>query len=186
MKKIIFVILTSIIMTSCAVQFTSTMKKQLEDSNIDFSKIQFYNSQSFAFQREMSSSETGIEKGKIKTEEGKRIEIVKIPRRKPAICDSISGDKIFIIFEYGRDKRIPFVCDSNNKDYSLITAGSSDVPLEVKNYTNIGGYKFYGTINYEGKEYYYGYFTKPILKVKKSQMEKVLKESRTVGGIRIK
>ena len=186
MKKIAFLITITLLMISCAVQFTSTMKKELESSDIDFSKIQFYNSESFALQREMSSSETGIEKGKIKTKEGKQIEIVKIPQRKPAVCDSIVGDKLYIIFEYGKDKRIPFVCDPYNKYYSLITSGTGDVSLDIKNYTDLSGYKFYGTINYDGKDYYYGYSLKPKLKVKKSQMEKVLKNARTVDGIRIK
>lgn len=186
MRKVVFMISTTLFLSSCAVKFTSTMKKELDNSNVDISKVQFYNSDSFALQREMSSTETGIEKGKIKTKEGKKIEIVKFPMDKPAVCDSVAGDNLFIIFEYGKNKRIPFVSDSYNKYYSLITPGTRDVPLDIKNYTGISGYEFYGTINYDGKEYYYGYSSKPKLKVKKSQIQKVLKEARTVDGIRIK
>lgn len=184
MKKIAF-ILSTLVLSSCAVQFTSTMKNELEISNVDFKKIQFYNSDAFAFQRELASSETGIEKGKIKTKEGKRIEIVNFPSNKPAVCDSISGDRLYIIFEYGNHKRIPFICDSYNKYYSLMTPGSSDNALDVKDYTG-SSYKFYGNIYYDGKDYYYGFSSKPRLKVKKSQVEKILKELRTVEGIKIK
>ena len=183
MKIIIFVLFTMVI-SSCTVQFTSKMKDELESSNIDLKKIQFYNSHSFALQRELASSETGIEKGKIKTQEGKRVEIVNFPLKKPAICDSVSDNTLFILFEYGENKRIPFVSDSDNECYSLVTPGSIDTPLDIKDYTR-AGYKFYGTIKYDGKDYYYGYSKKPKLKVKKNQVEKVLRESRAVKGIRI-
>jgi hypothetical protein len=185
MKRLVF-IFSVVIFSSCTVQFTSTMKTELEKNNVDIKKIQFYNSQSFVLQRELSSTETGIDKGKIKIREGKRIEIVKIPQKTPSVCDSISGEKLYIIFEYGKDKLIPFVSDSYNKYYSLITPGSTDVPLDIKNYSDNTSSKFYGTISYDGKSYYYGYLSKPKLKVKKSQVEKVLKETRTLNGIKIK
>jgi hypothetical protein len=185
MKRLV-IIFSVITFSSCTVQFTSTMKNEIENNNVDIKKIQFYNSQSFLLQRELSSTETGIDKGKIKIREGKRIEIIKIPQNTPSVCDSISGEELFIIFEYGKGKLIPFVCDSYNKYYSLITPGSSDVPLDVKNYSDNTTSKFYGTIIYDGKKYYYGYLSKPKLKVKKSQVEKVLKETRILDGIKIK
>jgi hypothetical protein len=178
-------ILFTLFVSSCSVQFTSTLRKQLENSNVEIRNIQFYNSRTFALQRELSSQETGIVGGKIKIKQGKKVEIIKIPSRTPAVVDSIDKETLFIIYEQGRNKRIPFVCDSYNNIYSLNTPGSSEIPLDIYNYTNIAGLQYYGTIYYDNKAYYCGYSMKPKLLVKKKQIDKVLKDVKILNGIRI-
>ena len=186
MKKLL--LLTSLIAfacTSCSVHFTSALRKQLEDSNVAMNRVQFYNSQSFALQRELSSTETEIEGGKIQIKEGKRIEIINIPKSTPAVATHTGIDTIFVRFEEGDNKGIPFTCNRMNNVYSLITPEKEREPLDVKDYADVPNCKFYGILNYDSKEYYYGYDIKPRLKVKKKQMEKVLTEERTLDGVKI-
>lgn len=66
-----------------------------------------------------------------------------------------------------------------------MTEGKGNVVPDIKNYTDNSENDFFGTINYDNKEYYYGYVNKPVLVVRKNQMEKILKDIRTVSGVKI-
>jgi hypothetical protein len=66
-----------------------------------------------------------------------------------------------------------------------VTSENKEFSINSKNYTGIDGAKFYGNILYDGKKYAYGYSGKPILLVKKNQVEKILKEMRVVKGVKV-
>ena len=179
MKKLVIPFILVLILTSCKVEFNSTLRSQLEDSKIDLTKIQFYNSTAFELYRELSSNETGIESGKIKIVQGKKVEIIKIAQNTPAACALAKKDTLLMIFEEGNNKKIPFVCSSYN-NYKPITSKEDGLPLDSKNFYEDTNIKFYGTIMYDNKEYYYGYKIKPRLLVEKQKINNVLKNERRI------
>jgi hypothetical protein len=184
MKRIFIVILGLLLLNSCAVHFTNSLRTQLENNNVDLNKIQFYNSSSFTLQREITTQDAGVVEGKIKIQEGRKIELIRIYPNTPAICDNSSKDTLYIIFEQGDNKRIPFVHNEYDNRFWLMTSRHGDTPIEVTDYSGYQN-KIYGTIIYDYKEYYYGYVTKPKLLVKRKQVEKILKETRVLKGIKI-
>lgn len=187
MKKVIPLFFI-IVLVSCKVPFTGALRVRLESNNVDLRKIQFYNSSRFFLQRHLSSAETGISGGRIKITNGVKVEIVKIDKRTPAICDSAEKRMISLRFEQGHNREIPFIYDDFSDKYKLINVGRIDPILSIKSYTGYSSCKFYGSILYGDLEYYYGYSIfdgQPILLVKKKQVNKVLKDIRTAKGIKL-
>jgi hypothetical protein len=185
MKKMIPLFLI-VLLASCKVPFTGALRTSLESNNVDLRKIQFYNSTPFYLQRHLSSAETGITGGRIKITEGVKVEVVRIAKKTPAICDSSANGLIILRFEQGHNREIPFKYDDFSDRYKLINAGRID-PIQIKSYTGYAGSRFYGTIQYGDLDYYYGYIlnNQPLLLVKKKQVNKVLRDIRTAKGVKI-
>lgn len=185
-KRSLFFFISIIVLSSCTVRVNSVLRSQLENSHVDLKKVQFYNSSAFALERELSKDDTASLKGKIKVKDGKRIEILYIKRMTPAACDTFKIDTLNILFEQGKEKAIPFVCNIYNPDYAIGCPGFSDTPLKIINFTKHHTYKFYGSLKFEGKDYFYGFYFKPHLVVKKKDIRKALKQTRVLKGVKIK
>ena len=78
LKRIIPFVLAIFVFSSCKVLFTEQIRKQAEANRIDFSKIQFYNSDKIVLKRTLSSNEVSVASGKVIVENGKYTEIIKI------------------------------------------------------------------------------------------------------------
>lgn len=188
MKKLkhLLVILIMVISSSCSVTFTNIVRNELENRSIDLKNVQFYNSQPIALQRELERGEVGIEQGKVKIRNDKKIEIIEISKKTPGICVKAEKNKLYIKFEEGENNLIPFSTSGGNNPYYLINSEGKDFEKDIENYTDLRVFEFYGTIYYEGKEYNYGYsFKKPKLLIKKKEMGKISKDSRRVKGLKV-
>lgn len=92
MKKLIYLLLPFIILSSCKmyVPFTKDLKTKNSWSQNDIKKIQFYVSNTIILHRELGKSETKIESGVIKTVDGKKIEEVIIKKGTPGIVTTFT------------------------------------------------------------------------------------------------
>ncbi|MEO1262433.1 MAG: hypothetical protein AAFZ15_26740 [Bacteroidota bacterium] len=93
--------------TSCAklTYFTEDLYEQQGWSESELKKIQFYLSQDIVLKRELTGGKSEIISGKIKVENGNKIEEVIIPKRTPGtFVFSPKKDRFAIAFEEG-DKR---------------------------------------------------------------------------------
>jgi len=110
--RLILIISTTvlIIFSSCTqkILFTQDIKKRLEEKNLDFSKIQFYNSHKIILRRILPFNEANIAKGEIKFENGKYIERIIFNKFTPGVYENSNSTKMDISFENGNNKFIRF------------------------------------------------------------------------------
>jgi len=190
MKKLIILIISSLLLSSCTLQFTSTLRTQLEHSNVNLQNLQYYNSKRFILQRELTEKDSASISGKIKMKKGKKIEIIKFKRKTPAICSKLVNDTLFMVFEQGKKDSIPFILYADlSSTYILFSprpvSGVKSHPLVMVNYTGYSNVRFYDTIKYEKNEYYYGYSVRPKLLVKKRDVRYALRQVRVAKGARV-
>jgi hypothetical protein len=94
--------------TSCAklTYFTEDLHEQQGWTEDELKKIQFYISQDVVLKRELTGGKSEIISGKIKVENGSKIEEVVIPKGTPGtFLFSPKEDRFAIAFEDGGDKR---------------------------------------------------------------------------------
>ena len=162
--RIILAFLLVLILGSCKTIFTAEMKIKLESNNVDLSSIQYYNSSKIVLKRNLLDSESNVEDGKIRMENGRRTQIIKLNKNTPGILYENNGDTLGLIFEEGENRTIPFTYSSSKDDFRFKET----------------------TLIYEGKIYrvYYpsGYAK---VKVKKTDLSKEIKESRKMKGLKV-
>lgn len=190
MKKLIILVISSLLLSSCTLQFTSTLRTQLENSNVNIQDLQYYNSKRFILQRELTEKDSASISGKIKMKKGKKIEIIKFNRKTPTICSKFTTDTLFMVFEQGKKDSIPFILYADlSSTYILFSprpiSGVKSRPLTMVNYTGYSNIKFYDIIKYEKNDYFYGYSVRPKLLVKKKDVRYALRQVRVAKGARV-
>lgn len=189
MNKVIglVAIATMILTSSCKVTFTRDLRSQIEAQGLNLKKIQYYNSQAIVLKRVLSTNETKVASGEVRLENGVNIEQIVIKKNTPGVCDSISGDLMYVRFEQGNDRLLVF---KNNAygDYEM-KAERWDSKTVGAN-TNQGYAQFYelnkGEVNYEGKKFYTNTsLAKPKLKIKKKETNNVSVKRRKASGVKI-
>ncbi|MCF8298620.1 MAG: hypothetical protein K9J13_13820 [Saprospiraceae bacterium] len=148
------------------------MHQKIISEGKDIRTIQFYNSERIILKRELDSTEIKILKGKVRYENGKYIEVIKVRKARPCICDEVINNQyIAVRFEEGKDKLLTF---RENDSLNVFKLGA----FEWKN--NIG------KIKYDNKVYY---FLPPssnaYLKIKKKDSGKS-KRIRRLKGQKVK
>lgn len=160
--------------------FTEATKNQLEKNDADLSKIQFYNSETIVLARQIKKEEANIVSGKVRFEEGRYIEEVIIKMGTHGVFKEKNDKVIFISFEEGEGKSIPFMKqESKNPNYSPVYQLAS---LEWK--TNSHGRKV-GVINYDGNKYSVVDGDRARLLIDSKTMKKQEVNSRVAKGIKI-
>ncbi|MBN4051878.1 hypothetical protein JYT53_00085 [Cytophagaceae bacterium AH-315-L13] len=155
-------------MCSCKVEFTNTLRTQIESRGLEISKIQFYNSKEIILERELSSKEAQITSGEIILEQGKIIERIIIKKETPGICDSLFSEGLRIRFEQGNKTYLIF----SDKGYSGSNYSLSADKWKTNNELEQPVVVYYsGILNYGGFTYTTNSFAnKPILLVKKKEV----------------
>ena len=200
MRKPIQLLILVFSFTSCKVIFTEQTRKQAEANKIDFSKIQFYNSDKIVLKRTLSSNEVSVASGKVIVENGKYTEIIKIKKNTMGKCESFSNNNLNITFETGPNRSFTFSNNQenlNNSRYDLnpdnckiekiSTIGISSnlknkniLPLEsVEKNINVC------SVFYDGKKYTIELPNMPYLLIKKSKFSKKQIRKRTVKGVKV-
>jgi hypothetical protein len=76
------------------VPFTRELKLKLEKDNIDLKQVQFYVDQKLILSRNLGDQKVEVHSGVVKLENGKFINEVIVPAFTPGICESTENDKL--------------------------------------------------------------------------------------------
>lgn len=170
----LLIICLSFVLSSCKVIFTQDIKNQIEEQSIDISDIQFYNSKKIILQRVDTSIISKEKSSKIQTEENIVLEKLIIKKNRPAICDSVTFEGLFIRFETGAENYLVFVSEDTTKEKSRYVIGAQYWTGEL-GMTPYGGQKYY--IQPKSVDSY--------LKIKKKFVKNFLINKRKVKGLKV-
>ena len=121
--------------------FTSNLQKENGWSEDELKHIQFYLSNDIVLRRNLSKGESVIEGGKIRIEEGRRIEEIVIREGTPGILMFMpKDDRLAISFENGKDKFLMFGPHPKWNGRYMLLGSSWD--------------KQAGEVTYQGKTYH--------------------------------
>ena len=89
--------------------FTSDLQYSYDWTEDDLKKIQFYLSEDIVLRRYLGKGETVIQGGKIKIEEGRRVEEIVIAEGTPGVLAFMpKQDRMAVSFERGKDRFLMF------------------------------------------------------------------------------
>lgn len=177
----LLLLLTVVLISACSpkIYFTEETKQQLEKNNADLNQIQYYNSEPIVLARQIKKEEVNVVSGKVKMEQGQYIEEVIIKRHTPGVFTETNGQVLFISFEDGSGKVIPFLkIDPKSSNYPAIYQVGS---LEWKNKNG----KKVGIINYDNNKYSIVSGNTSRLLINKSVLYKREVKSRVASGRKI-
>ncbi len=172
MRLFLFFALIAAVLTSCGPSqvFTENSRAILEKQGIEVINIQFYADKEIIMRRQVESTETSVSNGEIKQIDGERTQEIRIPRGTPGVVEQTADGKLWVAFEDCEGCALRFI--KNSYDSYQVDA---DKWLEGK-----------GQIDYDGKQFYMiPPHNDALLMVKKSELYKPEKRSRTVKGVRI-
>ncbi|MDR3712949.1 MAG: hypothetical protein P4L51_09060 [Puia sp.] len=163
-------------MSARFVPFTASLKSRLERDSIDLKQVQFYVDQKIILSRYLGSQKAEVTSGVVKFENGQYMNEVIVPAFTPGLCEDIVNGRLMISFEKG----------NNNIAFGL---GSG--------YT-AGNYVIYGTdwkngttaVTFDSNKFRArcgscSDVASAMLVVKKSEIDKMQKKTRTVKGRKI-
>jgi hypothetical protein len=144
MKPVFITCLAALAIASCGTPktyFTSSVRSNIEASDIPVTKLQFYVDRDVELRREVSSANAKVSAGVVKFENGKYVNIVTLKKNTPGVCTKSYGDKIDVAFEVGDGRYLTF--GKLKKD------GRAPYTLYADNWG-----KSYGEIKYDNLTYY--------------------------------
>jgi hypothetical protein len=194
----LFVFLIATVLTSCKVTFNEELRELATKQKIDFSKIQFYNSEKIVLKRTLTSNEVSLASGKVTFENGEYTEIIKIKKHTKGRCDQVNANQMNISFEAGQNRSLPFVNNQSqraNSTYDLKpdnckTIKKTSTTLKVNNRNQIQTKPIEWNVNecnitYENKLYKAEIPVMPSLLIKKRQIHKNSTSRRTAKGVKV-
>jgi hypothetical protein len=128
-----------------AMFFTVETKQQLEKAGIPLRQLQFYNSEEIVLEREISQEELGVDKSRVKIENGKKVEKIIIPDYSIGICELHDSRAMKVSFD--KDNIIVFLAE--RKD-GVVTEGSH-FKIAAKEWVTTERGNKEGKLDYEGK-----------------------------------
>jgi hypothetical protein len=197
--KYFFFILSIFALTSCKVTFTERIRQQAENNKVNISKIQFYNSDKIVLRRTLSSNEMSVTSGKVKLENGKYTEIIKIKKHTRGKCESYTDNNLRISFEVGQNKSLVFSNKTNNQSKNYYELNPDNCKIEKKSSLAISSTNNRNslpietvekninvcTVTYDNKKYTTELPSMPFLLIKKTQLSKSQVRKRTVKGVKV-
>lgn len=163
-------------LTSCArlTYFTDDLHKEQGWTDGDLKRIQFYVSKDIVLKRQLTGGKSEIISGKIKVENGNKIEQVVIPKGTPGtFVFSPKEERFAVAFEEGGDKRYLMFGPSPKYSERFVLM-ASDWSRRT------------GTVNYDGKEWKVNSDAAyAALLVNLKKVDKYDKNSRTAKGRKV-
>jgi hypothetical protein len=100
MKKILL-ILSVLTLTGCGknTYLTGTLMHQLQENELDLTRIQFYNDNPLYLEREVPSSDANIKSGKVIFRSGRYINRISLEPLTPGIMKKETGNTLLVSFE---------------------------------------------------------------------------------------
>ncbi len=181
MKNLLVLLFTASVLTSCSTSrmyFTVETKQQVEKANVAITQLQFYNSEEIVLVRQMSKEEFGVEKGRIKIENGKQVEEIIIPRNTPGICELHDEKTLKVSFDKGNDNALAFLVERRN---DLVVPGSQ-FKIGAKEWVTTERGNKVGKLDYEGKVFTLVRGHNSRLLIDKSVLNKVDRDTKVAKG----
>lgn len=141
----IFFCLAPLLLLSCTTRLNIKIKEKIENSTVQLEHVQYYNSERIVLRRSLRKEEQVDEaSGKVKFRKGKFIEKLIIRKNTPGVFVREEEGKIFISFEKGESKYLPFKEFHGNYllDYKD-SGGTSTIEYDGKTYSVIKGFESY-------------------------------------------
>jgi hypothetical protein len=112
MKKLIFLLISVVFLSSCSekTQLTGSLMSLIKENQLPLEKIQFYNDNALFLERELNASDANVKSGKIMIVNGKSINRVSLEQETPGVLVKESKDQLLISFEAvaGEEKSLHF------------------------------------------------------------------------------
>jgi len=181
MRQTLLIILSAAILSSCSTSrlyLTVETRQQIEKANINLNQLQFYNSEEIVLIRQLSKEDIGVDKGKIKIQNGKQVEEIIIQRNTPGVCELHDEKTIKISFETGDGKQIPFLVERRN---GIVTEGSN-FKIGAKEWVTTERGNKVGKLDYDGKVFTLIRGLNSRLLVDKDMLNKVERDTRVAKG----
>ncbi len=126
LKMIAFALIGAALLSSCSnrlTYFTKDLQDRYRWSDEELKRIQFYVSRDIVLKRELTGGSSGIVSGRIKVEDGRRIEEVVIRKGTPgAYIFSPKNDRFAVSFEAGDDNFLMFGPSPKYSDRYVVLA----------------------------------------------------------------
>jgi hypothetical protein len=171
------IVLSTIILASCSsskTYFTQAIREDVERSNVDMKKIQFYADRDIVLKRELDNGEVKVTSGKVQFENGHYVNVITLKKGTPGVCTFLRNDVVGISFEEGNDKFLTFGKTKR--------AQASDPYRILAN----DWVRDYGVIQYEGKSFHIEPAgTEAAILIKSKWIQKTKVESREMKGRKV-
>jgi hypothetical protein len=173
--------LSAAMLSSCSsnrMYFTVATKMQVEKANIAVTQLQFYNSEEIVLVRQLSKEDIGVDKGRIKIENGRQVEEVIIPRNTAGICELHDEKTLKVSFDKGNDNAVAFLVERRNG----VVSEASHFKIGAKEWVTTSSGNKVGKLDYEGKVFTLVRGFNSRLLVDKSVLNKVERDTRVAKG----
>jgi hypothetical protein len=153
--------------------FTPNTRKLVEAKSVPLSKIQFYVDRDIILERDIKSGEAEAKSGKVIVENGKTVNIIKLKKNTPGVCNNVRSNGLDISFEAGDGKSIVF---------SEVVNGKPGDPYQISAEKWI---KDLGQVTYDGNKYYITEGSEAKLLIMKKVIGNVTTQARTMKGVKV-
>ena len=172
-NNIIIALLVVATFASCSsskTYFSTQIRQKVESTGTPLTQLQYYIDRDVELSREILKDETKVTTGVVRFENGKNLNIITLKKNTPGVCTKVLPDKILVSFEVGDDKFLTF----GKTKYATDTD-----PYKVLANSWIGDY---GSITYEGKNYFIHSGTEASIMIKTSELTKEEVNKRKMKG----
>ena len=178
MKKLVFLLLSVILLSSCSekTQLTGSLMTLIKENQLPLDKIQFYNDNALFLERELNASEANIKSGKVVIENGKSINRVTLAQQTPGLFIKELNNQLLISFEAGAGEEkslhfAPVLGERGEYYYQLVDESGSPT---------------FSRLMYDGNKYLLYNKKKVRLLIMKSSFSGLKVSSKRMRGNRIK
>jgi len=105
------ILLSAILASSCSsskTYFTQAIRDDVERSQVDIRKIQFYADRDIVLKRELDNGEVKVTSGKVQFENGHYVNVITLKKGTPGICTLLKSGVVGVSFEDGNDRFLTF------------------------------------------------------------------------------
>ncbi len=172
-SNIIIALLVVATFASCSsskTYFSTQIRQKVESTGTPLTQLQYYIDRDVELSREILKDETKVTTGVVRFENGKNLNIITLKKNTPGVCTKVLPDKILVSFEVGDDKFLTF----GKTKYATETD-----PYKVLANSWIGDY---GSITYEGKNYFIHFGTEASIMIKTRELTKEEVNKRKMKG----
>lgn len=171
------IVLSSILVSSCSsskTYFTQAIRDDVDRSQVDISKIQFYADRDIVLKRELDNGEVKVNSGKVSFENGHYVNIITLKKGTPGVCTFRKNGVVGISFESGNDHFLIF-------GKTKYAQPSDPYRILANDWVND-----YGIITYEGKTFRIEQKgTEAGIMIKSKWLQKTKVESREMKGRKV-
>ena len=178
MKKIFLFVVLVLSLTSCqkTVYLTGSLMHNLQENELDLTRIQFYNDNPLVLEREVPSSNANIKSGKVFFKNGRYINRISLDKNTPGMVQREENGSLLITFEQSSD-------GENWLRFGAVPGEKGEYFYQL---IDQKGSPSFSRIDYEGNMYLVIYPTRVRLLLAKSVLTNLKIKERHMKGVRVK